>query len=132
MTKPHPFAASFNQHVTDERSLKPRPPLFEEALRLAGEPEPMTLRSIIQADEIADLLRSGPGAHLWVTDIFDAILLQIAPADSFRFWKEELQQRVMRDGVMAQGLYPDDWAYLVSQWRSPYAEPLLQVKKCIY
>lgn len=132
MTKPPPFANSFNQHVVDEKSRKPRPPRFEEALRAADESEPVLLHSILQVEQIAEILRAGQGAHVWVTTVFETVERRISPADSFRFWKDELKPRVMRDGVMAQGLYPGNWAYLVSQWRSPYAEPLLQAKKCIY
>jgi hypothetical protein len=106
-----------------------RPQSVVDALLALGVAEPRRLRKLTTL-EIAALLREKGAAHLWVTDGFGDIRQRVEPDDCFRFWKEELNGRVLEEPGSARAQWLGGYAYLVSEWTSPLDAPLLELRRC--
>lgn len=77
------------------------------------------------------LFKEAPGGvHFWITTMFDEVIERIPPNQCFRFWKREVKQRLLEDGVFLREHWPGQYAYLAQEWRTPFPEPLVQLKRC--
>jgi hypothetical protein len=106
-----------------------RPQSAVDALLALGVAEPRRLRGLTTL-EIAALFRERGAAHLWITDAFGDVRQRIAPDDCFRFWKEELNGRVLEEPGFAREQWLGGYAYAVSEWPSPFDVPVLEVRRC--
>jgi hypothetical protein len=102
---------------------------IEEALRLLGLEQPKRQRRGLSAGEIGDFFRAAGATHLWVTDMFGDVRQTIALKDCFRFWKSELKNRILEEPFFVREEWPGGYAYQVSEWTSPFAEPLLELQR---
>lgn len=104
---------------------------IEQACRELGLEEPGPIGGQLAPEDLKRLLRAEPhGVHLWVTNVFHQVTERILPERCFRFWKSEVQPRLMEDGFFMRELWPERRAYLAQQWRSPYREPLVELMRC--
>lgn len=103
---------------------------IEAAVAEVTQAQPRCLRSVVNADDMAELFRRRGPAHLWITDDFGCVIERIEPQWCFYFWKHELKTRLMEDGFFMRELWPERYAYLASEWESPYPEPLLELRRC--
>ncbi|MGO1080606.1 hypothetical protein [Inquilinus sp. CA228] len=104
---------------------------IEQACRELGLEEPASIGGQLGSEDLKRLFRAAPvGVHLWITDVFRLVIERIPPERCFRFWKSEVQPRLMEDGGFARELWPERYAYLAQQWRSPYREPLVELTRC--
>ncbi|MBW8724270.1 MAG: hypothetical protein JF625_03810 [Inquilinus limosus] len=104
---------------------------IEQLCRELGLEEPAPIGDQLGSEDLKRLFRAGPaGVHLWITDAFHQVTERIPPERCFRFWKSEVQPRLMEDGIFARELWPERYAYLAQQWRSPYREPLIELMRC--
>ena len=106
-----------------------RPQSVVDALLALGVAEPRRLRKLTTL-EIAGLFRESGAAHLWITDACGDIRQCIVPEDCIRFWKEELNGRVLEEPGFARERWLGGYAYVVSEWSSPFDASVLEVQRC--
>lgn len=107
-----------------------RPQSVVDALRSLGLAEPRRLQAHLTTIEIAALFRSEGAAHLWITDAFGDIRRRVEPGECLAFWKSELNGRVLEEPAFAREQWLGGYAYQVSAWASPFAEPVLELRRC--
>ncbi|WP_342239790.1 hypothetical protein [Inquilinus sp. OTU3971] len=104
---------------------------IEQACRDLGVEAPGRIGPQLGPEDLKRLFRAAPvGVHLWITDVFHLVIERIPPELCFRFWKSEVQSRLMEDGFFMRELWPERYAYLAQQWTSPYREPLVELTRC--
>jgi hypothetical protein len=108
--------------------MKRREPI-EEIWKQIGVSAPERIRGQLTADDIAELLRNSGKVHFWVTDVFHCVIECIPLDRCFAFWKEEVKQRVVEERSFAREQWPGGYAYLASEWRSPFPEPIVELMR---
>jgi hypothetical protein len=104
---------------------------IEDACREMGHTLPQRLGDQLTPDALKEMFRQHPeGLHFWITDAFHQIDRRVTPQECFRFWKAEIAERLMKDGIFMADKWPDGYAYLAQQWVSPYPEPLIELMRC--
>jgi hypothetical protein len=102
---------------------------IDEIWKELGVPTPERIRDQLTAKDIADLLRSSRAVHFWVTDVFHGVIERIPLNRCFAFWKEEVKERVVEEEGFAREQWPGGYAYLASEWRSPFPEPVVELMR---
>jgi hypothetical protein len=104
---------------------------IEELCRDLGVAAPKRLGRQLNSEEPKDLFQSAPtGVHFWIPDAFHGVVERIPPEQCYRFWKREVQHRLLENSGFVREAWPDGYAYLAQAWRSPYAEPLVELLRC--
>lgn len=104
---------------------------IEQACRELGLAQPKRVGGQMPPETLKRLFKDAPkGVHLWITDAFHEIIERIPPEQCFRFWKSNVRQRLLEDGLFVREAWPGNYAYLAQQWESPFKEPLIQLMRC--
>jgi len=57
------------------------------------------------------------------------ILQRLEPAAAVSFWQSDLKPGLLTEGGVDRGQWSKCYAYIVNEWRSPFAEPLLEARR---